>query len=259
MLRIGRSFAHIQGESGKLAGEAVVDIAVVRFVGADDEHHITQCRIGRELPIVARDGGRRHIFGAAFIDFGQVEAVAEDRFLLEIADDAVGSARRDDVEQEECDVEDGLHELDDQPLEPGRLTDYQLHLYASPAYLQGAPPLTSLADLRHHVVIGYVPDIIYSPALDYIAEIRPGSSPDIASSSINAQHALAVSGAGLCLLPRFIGAQDARLQPVLPDQVSLTRSFWLVVHRDTRQLARVAAFVDWLVKLIASEKALFLD
>lgn len=145
------------------------------------------------------------------------------------------------------------------PLLARRLTDYQLHLYASPAYLESAPPLTSLADLRHHVVIGYVPDIIYSPALDYIAEIRPGSTPDIASSSINAQHALAVSGAGLCLLPRFIGAQDARLQPVLPDQVSLTRSFWLVVHRDTRQLARVAAFVDWLVRLIASEKALFLD
>jgi DNA-binding transcriptional LysR family regulator len=139
------------------------------------------------------------------------------------------------------------------PLVARRLTDYSLQLYATREYLDRAPPLQTAKDLRRHVLIGYVPDLIYSPALDYIAEIRPGSAPDIRSSSINAQHALTVSGAGLCVLPRFIGAQDARLVPVLTEEIALTRSFWLVVHRDTRQLARVAAFVDWLVVLIASQ------
>jgi DNA-binding transcriptional LysR family regulator len=59
------------------------------------------------------------------------------------------------------------------------------------------------------------------------------------------------------MLPRFIGAQDARLMPVLTDEITLTRSFWLVVHRDTRKLARVAAFVDWLVALVESQAAIF--
>jgi len=143
------------------------------------------------------------------------------------------------------------------PLVARRLADYHLQLHATRSYLDNAPPLRTAHDLRQHVLIGYVPDLIYSPALDYIAEIRPGSAPDLRSSSINAQHALAVSGAGLCMLPRFIGAQDARLMPVLTDEITLTRSFWLVVHRDTRKLARVAAFVDWLVALVESQAAIF--
>ncbi len=138
------------------------------------------------------------------------------------------------------------------PLVTRRLTDYTLQLYAAPAYLDRAPPLRTPADLKHHVLIGYVPDIIFSPALDYIAEIRPGTAPDIRSSSINAQHALTASGAGLCVLPRFIGEQDPQLVPVLTAQIALTRSFWLVVHKDMRQLARVAAFIDWLSGLIAA-------
>lgn len=143
------------------------------------------------------------------------------------------------------------------PLVARRLTDYALGLYASPRYLAGAAPVATAADLRDHVLIGYVPDTLYSPALDYIAEVRPGTAPDIRSSSINAQAALAVSGAGLCVLPRFIGAQEPRLVAVLPDEIALVRSFWLVVHRDLRKLARVAALVDWLAALVEREKALF--
>jgi DNA-binding transcriptional LysR family regulator len=139
------------------------------------------------------------------------------------------------------------------PLVVRRLTDYCLRLYATPVYLENAAPLRTPADLQHHTLIGYVPDIVYSPALDYLSEIRPGRAPEIRSSSINAQHALAVSGAGLCMLPCFIGEQDERLVSVDLD-VELTRSFWLIVHRDVRQLARVAAFVDWLCALVTAER-----
>ncbi|MGI4880544.1 MAG: LysR substrate-binding domain-containing protein, partial [Janthinobacterium lividum] len=143
------------------------------------------------------------------------------------------------------------------PLVARRLTDYALGLYASSAYLAAAPPIAAAADLRNHTLIGYIPEILYSPALDYIAEVRPGRGADIRSSSINAQAALAVSGAGLCVLPRFIGDQDDRLVAVLADEIALTRTFWLIVHRDVRTLARVAVFVDWLVALCRLNQALF--
>lgn len=139
------------------------------------------------------------------------------------------------------------------PLISRRLTDYRLRLYATRAYLDATPPLNAAADLNRHVLIGYVPDIVYSPALDYLAEVRPGGAPDIRSSSINAQHALTASDAGICILPRFIGDQDSRLVPVLPE-IEITRSFWLVVHKDVRQLARVAVFVDWLVALVEAQR-----
>lgn len=153
----------------------------------------------------------------------------------------------------EADVAVMLAQPTSGPLVVRRLADYHLGLYATQAYLDGAPPLRDRADLRQHVLIGYVPDLIYAPELDYIAEIRPGTAPDIRSTSINAQHALTVSGAGLCVLPRFVGAQDQRLVAVLPDAVALTRSFWLVVHKDARRLARVDAFVEWMAALVASK------
>lgn len=143
------------------------------------------------------------------------------------------------------------------PLVSRRLTDYRLGLYASPAYLAGNPPVAGIGDLRDHVLIGYVPDTLYSPALDYAAEVRPGRAPDIRSSSINAQGALTVAGAGICVLPAFIGDQDDRLVPVLADEIAIVRTFWLVVHKDVRRLARIAAFVDWLVDVAARERALF--
>lgn len=144
------------------------------------------------------------------------------------------------------------------PLVSRRLTDYRLGLYAARAYLDRAPPLRSTADLRDHVLIGYVPDTLYSPALDYLAEVRPGTDPDIRSSSINAQAALAVAGAGLCVLPRFIGAREPALVPVLADAVAITRSFWLVVHKDVRTVARIAAFVDWLAATVRAEREVLL-
>ena len=68
----------------------------------------------------------------------------------------------------------------------------------------------------------------------------------LTSSSINVQHNLIASGAGVGILPCFIGEQNARLERVLADSVAIHRSFWLVVHRDMRKLARVDAFIRWL-------------
>ncbi len=136
-----------------------------------------------------------------------------------------------------------------------RLTSYRLRLYAAPAYLASAPPLEIAEHLKSHTVVGYVPDIVYSPALAYMAEIRPGTEPDIRSSSINAQRAMTVAGAGVCALPCFMAERDPGLVRVLP-MVEIDRRFWLVVHQGVRQVARVAAFVDWLVTLVETEREL---
>src|SRR3546814_11140646 len=47
-----------------------------------------------------------------------------------------------------------------------KLTDYRLGLYATSDYLKEHPPLRDLDDLGHHVMIGYIPDLIFDPKLD---------------------------------------------------------------------------------------------
>lgn len=140
------------------------------------------------------------------------------------------------------------------PVIAGKLSDYALRLYASTEYLErhGVPQKpTDLAD--GHPLVGYIPDLLYAPELRYLAEIEQNLSATVRSSSINAQHSIIAAGAGIGVLPCFIGDSDKRLVPVLPER-RITRTFWLVTHKDTHNLARVRAFKDWLMVLVAHER-----
>lgn len=134
------------------------------------------------------------------------------------------------------------------PLLTRKLADYGLRLYASRDYLAANPPIIGPGDLGQHRLIGYVPDILYAPELRYLDEIPGAHEPQLRSSSINAQFRMATYGAGVAVLPCFIGDSSSQLIRVLPDIV-LRRSFWLVTHEETRHFAQVAVFVDWLTAL----------
>lgn len=141
------------------------------------------------------------------------------------------------------------------PLITRRLTNYRLRLYASRAYLEGHAPVTDAADLGAHTLIGYVPDIIYAPELRYIEELPGDARPKLRSSSINAQHALIASGAGIGVLPCFIGDVDPVLARMLPS-FEIERSFWLVAHRETHGFAHVREMRNWLVGLAERHRGL---
>lgn len=143
------------------------------------------------------------------------------------------------------------------PLVSSKLTDYALGLYASDLYAARHPLPGDAAAVRDHPLIGYVPDLLYAPELRYLAEIDEGLVPRIRSSSINAQYRLIAAGAGLGVLPRFIGDADRSLRRVLPDR-TIRRSFWLVTHQDTRGSQRVRAFREWLTGVVAAQRGRFL-
>lgn len=126
-----------------------------------------------------------------------------------------------------------------------KLGDYRLRLYATPAYLaaRGVPALPS--ELARHALVGYVPEFLYTPELDYLDEVSFGLEPAIRSTSINVQHQLLAHGAGIGVLPAFLAARDPRLVTVLP-QVEVRRTYWLVVHDDLRRLARIEAVGRWI-------------
>ncbi|WP_294356555.1 LysR family transcriptional regulator [uncultured Sphingomonas sp.] len=140
------------------------------------------------------------------------------------------------------------------PVVASKLADYTLRLYASRGYLDrhGAPTRETIA--ADHRLVGYIPDLLYSPELRYLREIDPGLSPGLRSSSINAQARLIASGAGVGVLPHFIAGGNPDLVRVMPE-VEIARAFWLVTHRDTRQLRRVRAFRAWLVELVTRHRA----
>src|SRR3546814_10424761 len=63
---------------------------------------------------------------------------------------------------------------------------------------------------------------------------------------------------GIGVLPCFIGDSSKELVRILPDDVEITRNFWMVIHRDVRHLAWVDAFVRWLDAIVNDERALLM-
>lgn len=122
-----------------------------------------------------------------------------------------------------------------------KIADYRLHLYASHAYLaaRGAP--AARTELPAHVLVGYVPEFLFSPELDYLDEAHGGLQAALRSSSIGIQRRMVIDGAGIGVLPDFMVGDDDGLERVLASEVEIVRSFWLVTHSDLVKLARIAA------------------
>lgn len=131
-------------------------------------------------------------------------------------------------------------------LTAARLGGYRLLLYASRDYLGRCPAPMDVEDLRRHPLIGYVPEFIFAPELDYLGEIANGLEATLRSTSINVQHRMIAAGAGIGVLPAFIGDRDPALVPLLAEHVSLQRAYWLVTHTDLRRLPRIEAVAAWL-------------
>lgn len=138
-----------------------------------------------------------------------------------------------------------------------KLSDYRLGLFASKDYAQKNGLPQSGEALSQHPIIGYAPDFIYSDELRYLAEIGSKLETSLSSSSINVQHAMIHASSGIGVLPLFIGLRDPDLVRVLEDSAEITRSFWMVVHQDSRRIARVAAVVDWLKDVVPRQVAIY--
>jgi DNA-binding transcriptional LysR family regulator len=139
-----------------------------------------------------------------------------------------------------------------------KLTEYRLGLYAAPDYLAAHPPITSVADLGAHAMIGYIDDLIFTPELDYLDEVLKGMRARLQSSNLIAQMQAAAAGGGLCILPEFMAQGEPRLVKVLPDEVRLTRDFWLVVHADLKDVARVRTTIDFIVREVKAARGLLM-
>jgi len=137
-----------------------------------------------------------------------------------------------------------------------KLTDYTLGLYAAKSYVERAGTPTSLEELKTHVQVGYVEDLLFTQSLNFAKEVIRDWRADIEISSAIGQTEAVRSGAGIGILHTFIARRDESLVPVLPDY-TITRSYWTVVHEDLRAIRRVAAVSDFIAAEVQKEKAIF--
>lgn len=136
-----------------------------------------------------------------------------------------------------------------------RLTDYHLHLAATGDYLAAHPAIRRLEDLRHHRLIGYIPDMIFDRELDYMDVLGDNARAQLTSNSFSVQLNWAQRGAGICIMHDFAMPTFPDLRKILTDQVSLKRSFYLIRHADDRRVDRLNRFADQLAEKLRREVA----
>jgi DNA-binding transcriptional LysR family regulator len=200
-------------------------------------------------------------FGTFFLA-PRIAALAETHPDLDIQ--LLAMPRLFSLSKREADLAISLSRPKEGRLHARKLTDYRLHLYASRGYLARHGAIESRATLERHAFIGYVDELIYAPELDYAPLVAKDLRVRVKSSSLVAQLTATRGGAGVCVLPCFMGAlfggegADA-LVPVLKDEVSITRTFWLITHTDMRDLARIRVAADFIAEEVQKGRGVFLN
>lgn len=160
------------------------------------------------------------------------------------------------LSQQEADVAVMVGRPEKGRLRVRRLTDYTLGLYAATSYLAEAGRPETLADLRNHTLVGYVEDLIYTPELNYAADMLRDWRSTIEVSTAIGQFEAVRSGAGIGILHDFMAAARPDLVRLFPEQ-SVTRTYWTVWHENMRVARRVQAVVELLDTITREERHLF--
>lgn len=139
-----------------------------------------------------------------------------------------------------------------------KLCDYRLKLYATRDYLARHADINDVADLRHHVFLSYVDDLAFSLELLYLNLTVPDAVTSMRSTSVIAQYFAALQGNALAILPCFMAGGNPALVPVLPDEVVVTRRFWLCCREDLRNVRRITFLWNYLRSAAERNRALLM-
>ncbi|MGB0722912.1 MAG: LysR family transcriptional regulator [Gammaproteobacteria bacterium] len=163
----------------------------------------------------------------------------------------VAATRGASLSKREADIAIRLSRPDSGRLVAWKLCDYRIRLVGSEDHLAQHGPVESLEDLQSLGFVSYIDDMLEMPELRYLESVVKKPRIVFRSNNVIAQYNAILGGAGLGMVHCFMSAlaQD-RLKPVLPEQISVTRSYWLLVHEDLRNVARIDAVCRFVTGLL---------
>lgn len=220
--------------------------AETALAGARDALHSGPGGLRGQVRIGAPDGCANYLLPQV------VAAICDENPGLEVQ--IVALPRVFNLSRREADMAIAVSAPETGRLSVQKITDYHLHLAAAQDYLARTPPLRTMADLRAHRMIGYIPDMIFDKELDYLADIGV-QSPALTSNSVSVQLNWVRQGAGVAVVHDFALPAAPGVVRVLPDAFRLTRAFWLIRHGDDHRLGRLTGLAEALTRGLRREVA----
>jgi DNA-binding transcriptional LysR family regulator len=139
-----------------------------------------------------------------------------------------------------------------------KLCDYKLQLYVHQDYLDNNankyPQGITLDNLAEQKWVTYVDNLLFTDQLSYVKELDQYLDGELkanfSSTSIISQYFAIKSGLGIGILPCFLAEQDKSLIKLHSEEISISRSFWLVTHPESKRLSHVNTVWQYLKKLV---------
>jgi DNA-binding transcriptional LysR family regulator len=108
--------------------------------------------------------------------------------------------------------------------------------------------------LRRQTWIGFDEEHDYMPGQAWVRELLGGAWPAIRVNNWLVLHEAVHGGAGLAVMPCYVGDGDHHLRRIGPILKDVSADQYLLVHRDLRELPRVRAVMDALIGLFQHER-----
>ena len=122
-----------------------------------------------------------------------------------------------------------------------RLTDIGLSFFASDTYIQRYGQPLSIEDCGDHIIIGPT-EAARMPFAAWARRTIPNGNLRVRTTGPEVALATIRAGAGIGILPNYLGDSHAELVRVLPVPDNLNEPLWLVTHRDNHKNKLIQLF-----------------
>ncbi|MGB6009351.1 LysR substrate-binding domain-containing protein [Castellaniella sp.] len=156
-----------------------------------------------------------------------------------------------DLLEQRTDVAIRIGRLKDSTLHARFIGSCRLRVLAAPGYLERHGRPRNIADLAHHVLLGFTqPAVLNEWPLPARDDMPLRITPTIAASSGETLRQLALDGAGIVCLSDFMTHHDraaGRLVPLFSSRtLDVRQPINAVYYRNTALSARISTFVNYL-------------
>lgn len=135
-----------------------------------------------------------------------------------------------------------------------KVGSFGVGLHASRGYIEAHGMPEHEHDLAEHSYVGYLDQFVELDAVRWLEEMVRRPRIVFWSNSMIAQRSAARGGLGIVALPHFALAENESLVRVLPD-LETTRSLWITVHQDLRNLPHIVALRKYFTQLFEDDSA----
>lgn len=218
-------------------------------VAARDDCLLSGSKLSGSVRVIAPDG-----FGSFLLLPGLADLFVE---YPDLTVEVVVANRHASLTSREFDIAVTIERPETRAVSVRRLGDYQLRLYAAPAYIAQVPksvPLDQLAD--QHDFIWYVDEALGAATYRTLYQLVPAAKPRIQTNSIAGQIEAARCGLGVAFLPSYIGDRLDGLQRLPGVDAYVPHSYWLLTPTNLDRLAKVSAVSRWIEGLVANSDGL---